>query len=576
MSSDGPGEADRSGRGTSDGNPLTVLRHGRFAQLLGGNFISSMGVWLHTAAAAWVMLELTGSPLMVGLVTGATFIPRLVLGIPAGALIDVFDRRGMVLIGNVSQGAVAVATGLLYAQGLLGPWLLFGMTLLLGAGQALAMPAYHAVIQDVVPRLEIASAVTLHSGSVNVARAIGPAVGGALIAAGRTELAFLLNGASYLAICIPAYLIPRRGTPVSAPESVRGAMRTGVRFVRHSPLLLRLLLVSGLFALTSANLQALLAPAAAHRGLGAEGYGLLFSCFGVGALAGALVTGRVCRALGTRPPQPTSILSFGLSGLAFAIIPSTPVAAVAVACAGAAWVITFATLNSTVQLAAPAWVRGRILSIYMMAFTGALPLGAAIAGAVAERIGTPPAIALLSVSVMAVAGLTSRIGLPAVGDVEAPTAPEDWDTPVHPKRVTGGPVAVLVTWEIEPESLQPFLDAMSTLRRFRHRSGAVRWTLFRHPDRPERMTELFEVHDWDEHLRQHQRLDREAAAAIAHARSFDRTGAPVVRHLVGIDLRDPSARPGWEDLLAVHELQHERDGSLPLSAASELRSSADA
>lgn len=561
------------------GNPtsaLSVLRHGLFAQLLGGNFISSMGVWLHTAAAAWVMLELTDSPLWVGLVTGATFVPRLVLGIPAGALIDVFERRRMVILGNVAQGAVALATGTLYAQGLLGPWLLFVMTLLLGAGQALAMPAYHAIIQDVVPRHQVASAVTLHSGSVNVARAIGPAVGGGLIAAGRTELAFLANGLSYLAICIPAYFIPRPGNVQTDREPVRRAMGTGVRFVRHSPLVLRLFLLSALFALTSANLQTLLAPAAVHRGLGAQGYGLMFSCFGGGALVGALITGHVTRALGDRAPQPTSILAFGLSGVAFALVPNTPMAALAVACAGAAWVVTFATMNSTVQLAAPAWVRGRILSIYMMAFTGAVPVGALMAGAVAERTGTPPAIALLSVAVMGVAALARALGLPALGDIEAPTAPEDWTVAPHPERVMGGPVAVLVTWDITPEDLQPFLVAMRDLRTFRLRSGAVRWALFRDPDEPGQMTEMFEVPDWAEHLRQHDRLDRAAAAAIRHARRFDQTGAPAVQHLVGIDLSSPSAPPGWDDLLAVHEQRHAHDGSLPLSSHVGGRSSTEA
>lgn len=568
--------ASRSRGDEARTSTLSVLRHGLFAQLLGGNFVSSMGVWLHTAAAAWVMLELTGSPLWVGLVTGATFVPRVILGIPAGAIIDVFDRRRMVILGNIAQGAVALATGILYTQDLLGPWLLFVMTLLLGAGQALAMPAYHAIIQDVVPRQQLAAAVTLHSGSVNVARAIGPAVGGGLIAAGRTELAFLVNGLSYLAICVPAYFIPRPESALTAPESVRRAMGTGVRFVRHSPLMLRLLLLSGLFAFTSANLQTLLAPAAVHRGLGAQGYGLLFSCFGGGALVGALVTGRVSRALGDRAPQPASILAFGLSGVAFALVPHTLLAAVAVAFAGAAWVITFATMNSTVQLAAPAWVRGRILSIYMMAFTGAVPVGALMAGAVAERIGTPPAIALLSVSVMGVAVLARALGLPALRDIEAPTAPEDWTVAPHPDRVMGGPVAVLVTWDIAPGDLQPFLVAMRDLRRFRLRSGAVRWTLFRDPDEPGRMTEMFEVPDWAEHLRQHDRLDRAAAAAIRHARRFDRTGTPVVHHLVGIDLSSPSAPPGWDDLLAVHEQRHEHDGSLPLSHRAGDRSSADA
>lgn len=443
----------------------------------------------------------------------------------------------MVLAGNVFQAAVAIPTGLLYAEGLLGPWLLIAMTLLLGAGQALAMPAYHSIIQDVVPRSLVAPAVTLNSGSINLARAFGPAAGGLLIAAGRTDLAFILNGCSYAAICVAALRIPKQAQTSSSAESVRGAMRTGVRFMHHSPLLLRVTLVSAMFAFTSANLQALLAPAAVHRDLGPQGYGLLFSCFGVGAIVGALTTGALTRLVGvSRGAQPVSIAIFGIAGFAFAIVPSTWAAALAIATAGAAWVITFATLNTTVQLTAPTWVRGRVLSIYMMAFTGAMPAGALLAGGLGQLLGTPPAIAITSVAVIAVAVIAFVMRLPAIAALETPEVPDDWVTTKHAREVTGGPVAVLLTWEIEPHQLTPFLAAMKILRVYRHRTGAVRWTLFRDPDRPERMTELFEVSDWAEHLRQSDRVDRDAAMAITHARSFDITGAPEILHLVGMDL----------------------------------------
>ena len=527
---------------------LAVLKHGIFAQLLLGNFISSMGVWLHTAAAAWVMLELTNSPLMVGLVTGCTFIPRVVLAVPAGAFIDMFDRRRMVLFGNIFQAAIAIPTGLLYSAGLLGPWLLIAMTLLLGTGQALAMPAYHSIIQDVVPRSQVAPAVTLNSGSVNVARAFGPAVGGLLIAGGRTDLAFILNGVSYTAICLAAWRIPRQKHHSSSPESLRRAMRTGIRFMQHSPLLLRATAVSAMFAFASANLQALLAPAAVHRDLGPQGYGLLFSCFGVGALIGALTTGALTRLVGTKHSAlPVSIAIFGAAGLAFAIVPSTWAAALAIAIAGAAWVMTFASLNTIVQLTIPTWVRGRVLSIYMMAFTGAMPIGALLAGGLGEWLGTPPAIAITSLGVILVAALGHLLRLPSTAGLDVPESPEDWVGTEHATEVTGGPVAVLVTWEIDPEQLAPFLEAMKTLRMYRHRTGAQRWTLFRDADRPERMTELFEVSDWDEHLRQSERIDRAAAEAIKHARSFDVAGAPVVVHMVGMDVTDPvtAARLGW-------------------------------
>lgn len=534
---------------------LRVLRGGLYPQLLVGNFVSALGVWLHTAAAAWVMLELTRSPLMVGIVTGAAFLPRMILGVPAGALIDVFQRRRMVIVGNLFQSVVALATGLLHLQGALGPWTLVTMTTLIGAGQALSMPAYHAVIQDVVPREHVAPAIALHSGSVNVARALGPAVGGALIASGRTSFAFLVNGVSYLAICGPALRIPRIVSSLGTREPMGRAMAAGLRFVRHSPLLVRVVLVNALFALTSANIQALLAPAAADRGLGSQGYGLLFSCFGAGAMLGAFTTGSVTRQT-RRGPQAASIAVFGAAGIAFGLVPSVLLAGLAATVAGAAWVVTLATLNTTVQLSAPSWARGRVLSIYMMAFTGAVPAGALIAGAIAEAVGAALAIALMSGSVIGVAAITAWLRLPAVDEVKEPAPPEDWSRAPHARHVHGGPVMVLVTWQIAPEDLQRFLAAMRVLRTHRLRTGAVRWTLLRDPDDTGRMTEVYEVPDWSEHLRQHERLDQAAADAISHARTFDRSGAPAVSHLVGIDLTEPVGSVDWSTLLAQHGQEH--------------------
>jgi MFS family permease len=555
-----PVNAPSGSTGTHAGT-LAVLRQPLYAQLLGANFVTSMGVWLYVAAAAWVMLELTGSPFMVGLVSGGTFLPRLLLGVPAGALIDVFDRRYMIIVGNLFQAGISVTAGVLHATGSLGPWTLILMTLGIGAGQALSMPAYHSTIQDVVPRADVAAAVTLHSGSVNVARAVGPAVGGGFIATGHTELAFVFTGISYLALCLTALRIPKPRDLGSGSEPMVSAMRTGVRFMRHSPLLLRLVATSALFVLGSANIQALLAPAAADRGLGAQGYGLLFSCFGLGALVGALVTRRLGQALG-RHLQPVSISAFGVAGVAFAYVPGAPLAAVAIALAGAAWVVTFATLNTMVQLTAPTWVRGRVLSLYMMAFTGAMPVGAALAGTLADVTATAPAIAVMSVAVVAVAGVARLLRLPSIRDIDAARAPEDWPDVAHVRNVRGGPVAVLVTWSVPVENVPPFLEAMKAVRRSRLRSGAYRWLLCHDPERPERLTELFEVPDWDEHLRQHGRLDHDAITALrrAHALSGGEQ-RPQVRHLVGLPAGAESAAELWTS--AEPALTDRVDGRAP-------------
>lgn len=549
MPLDGASGSARTRTGT-----LQVLRRPLYSQLLGANFITAMGVWLYIAAAAWVMLELTGSPLMVGLVSGGTFVPRLIFAVPAGALIDVFDRRLMILVGNLFQAAVALTAGIMQATGTLGPWALMLLTLGIGTGQALSMPAYHSAINDVVPRDEVAAAVTLHSGSVNVARAIGPAVGGGFIAAGHTALAFTFTGVSYLALCLAALRIPKHERSAAKPEPMVSAMRTGIRFVRHSPLLLRLFALSALFVLASANIQALLAPAAAGRGLGAQGYGFLFSCFGVGALGGALVTRRLSHTLG-RLLKPVSISAFGLGGIAFAYVPWNTAAAGAIALTGAAWVVTFATLNSMVQLTAPPWVRGRVLSLYMMAFTGAWPVGTSFAGALADTVGTAPAIALTSAGVVGVAAIAWRLRLPALREIDRPAPADQWPAVSHVPNVQGSPVAVLVTWTVPAENVPAFVRAMQEVRRCRLRSGASRWRLCHDPDQPERLTELFEVPDWDEHLRQHGRLDAAAITALRRAKALSGVQEPEVRHLVGLPADVDSAATLWKPILDRRSIQ---------------------
>jgi quinol monooxygenase YgiN len=187
------------------------------------------------------------------------------------------------------------------------------------------------------------------------------------------------------------------------------------------------------------------------------------------------------------------------------------------------------------QLTVPPWVRGRVVSLYLMAITGAVPVGALVSGVLAGAVGLPLAIGMLSLAVFAVAGVTQALRLPAIGEVDMPLAPDDWQVAAHLPSVPGGPVLVLITWAVEPHNVEEFLEAMRSVRGCRFRSGAVRWNLFIDPDQPGQLTELFEVPDWEEHLRQHGRLDRQAVVAIRRARELERNGMPSVRHLVGLE-----------------------------------------
>jgi MFS family permease len=544
---------------------LAPLRVAGYRRLLLGTVVSALGIFLHAVAAAWVMLEMTGSPFMVSLVTASAFLPRLISGIPAGALADIVNRRTILVVGNTVNAGTGGLLAWLQATGRMTPALLIGLSVALGLGSSVVLPAYQAIVPDLLPRELVASAMSLQSGFFNVARAIGPAVGGALVAAGLPEAAFGLNGASYLVVAAAAMTLSGRFS-ADDPEPVRQAMATGLRYIRHTPVFLRIVLVTVLFALTASAVQPLL-PNVAHDALGLDafGFGMLFAGFGGGALVGAVLHGRVRAKLPYRMMIPLAMFGFGFSGVVFGLLRLPILNGVAIAFVGLFWTWTLATMNATVQLSSPRWVRGRAMGIYLLAFTGTYPLGALMAGAVAEVIGAAEAVTIMCGLTLLVAFAARRIDIPDVREISDPVLPDDWTARPHAVvEVSGSPVSVVTRFEIDRDDMPEFLEAMRALRRERYRTGAHRWVLFREADHPSVMVEAFEVPDWQEHLRQHARMDGDTVAAIERARAFDRGDGPRTRHYVGTDVLDPSGPPAWEELLAVHRDMHLADGSFAL------------
>jgi MFS family permease len=300
---------------------LAPLRIRDYRRLLGGTAVSALGIFLHAVAASWVMLEMTGSPFMVSLVTASAFLPRLLSSIPAGALADIVDRRTILVVANTANGVTGFVLAWLMWSGQLNPALLIALSVALGIGSSVSLPAYQAIVPDLVPRDLVASAMTLQSGFFNVSRAVGPAIGGALVGMGRADAAFALNGLSYLVVAVAALTLTGH-FHADDPEPVRRAVRTGLRYIRHTPIFLRIVLLTILFALTASSVQPLL-PNVAHDalGLGAAGYGVLFACFGGGARAGGPGPARARAGAGRRgagrapaPPPPPPAAPGGRGG----------------------------------------------------------------------------------------------------------------------------------------------------------------------------------------------------------------------------------------------------------------------
>jgi hypothetical protein len=350
------------------------------------------------------------------------------------------------------------------------------------------------------------------------------------------------------------------------PSTVGAAMAGGIRYARYTPAFRLLLLIAAGFGVTSAVVQAVL-PNFIRDELGGDAamYGLLLGAMGAGALAGAFTRGPATARLG-RLTVPVSMAAFGVTGVLVGLSPNVFVAVLPMAASGLFWVWTLSTLNATVQLLAPAWVRGRAMSLYMLAFTGILPLGSLLAGAVADVAGTPAAIVSLSALGIVFGLWVLRLPVPSLAEATEFDHEGDFTPGPHVESVLGSPVMILNTWVIAEEDLEDFLGTMREMRLMRLRTGALRWRLYRNVEDARRMTEIIVVSSWEAHLVQHRRMDRPASDLIRRARAFDLEGDPVTRHLAAIDVTDPEHFPGWDELFATepHEAMHDTDGSIPL------------
>ena len=515
---------------------LAPLRVREYRNVWAAAVVSNLGTFLQLTAAPWIVLQQTGSAFLVSLVTSALLLPRLVLTLPAGALADVVDRRSLLIGGNLGSAAAVGAMALLAAADLLtAPWVL-GLTLLHGSASAVAMPAFQTMVPDLVPRSLLPQAITLNSGAFNVARAVGPAIGGALVAADLASVAFGVNAVTFLLVVAVLLTLPRDEV-ADATHTPRGLVRatvTGVRYARFAPAIRRLLVLAAVFGLTAAPMQALLAPATVELGLGSGGFGVLYGLFGGGALLGVLSRERARVVLGDRM-VPTSFVLLGVGGVTLGLAPTPVVAGVGLAVGGVAWVWALITLNALVQLLAPGWVRSRVVALYALV-VGLQPVGAFLAGLLAEGVGAGTAIAA-STAITLVAGLVaSRKELPVLGELDEPRpAGLGIRQELVDADVTGA-VVVDRAWRIAPEDVPVFLELAAAAREIRLRTGARRWELRRDAIVEGLFFEQVVYVDWEEHLQQRTRLDEHDLATLRRLWALDAEGAPDTRLETPVEL----------------------------------------
>jgi MFS family permease len=458
------------------------------------------------------------------------------LSLPAGALADVLDRRRILIVTQSWMTVSAAALGLLTLFGRITPWGLLFFTFVLGLGAALNGPPWQAILPELVPRKELAAAITLQSIGFNIARAAGPAIGGLLVAAAGPAWTFLLNAVSFLGVVAVLFVWRRPSMESVLPaERFFGAMRTGLRYVRHAPEVIAPIVRGSVFVLCASSLWALL-PIVARIDLkqGAAGYGILLTALGVGAVAGALVLPRLKRNNSTDLVVAVATLVFAAATAALALVHNFPLVCFALLLAGGAWLSHLSSLNVAVQTVVPSWVQGRALSVYMLIFYAGLAGGSALWGWVADHLGVAQSL-LISVAGMIV-GLVATLRFHLKSGEGLNLSPSrQWPTLIvhHEPEPERGPVLITVDYEVDPARAAEFARAMDEVRRIRLRDGALQWGLFTDSAMPGRYSEVFLVRSWLEYLRHRERSTVSDRDFVEKARVFHvGPERPVVRRLI--------------------------------------------
>jgi len=512
-----------------------TLRHRVFFWLTLAALVSNIGTWMQNVGAAWLMTSLSPSPLMVALIQTASSLPILLLAFPAGALADIVDRRRLLLF---SQGWMLIAAALLGAltiEHLTTPWSLLVLSLALGAGSAMNAPAWQAIVPELIPREELTAGVSISSISFNMSRAVGPALGGLLVAWAGAGAAFILNAASFLAVMAVLYEWDRtQANNVLPAERVLGAIRAGLRYARYAPALDAVLVRTAAFIFGASAVWAVLPILARWQlHLGAGGYGGLLGCFGTGAMVAGMGLPRLNRRWSRNAICGLAAFCFALAMVGLAEARNLALICVLMALEGGAWTVAMTVLNVSAQLSVPAWVQGRALALYQVVLQGGMAGASVLWGWIAERQSVRAAM-LYAAGAIAV-GLISMLRFRLAADAELALDPILRPVPKVADEIDfeAGPVLVTIEYRIDPRSAKEFVAAMRSVRTIRLRDGAFFWGLFFDAAEPQRFTEYFAVESWAEHVRQHLRGVAADVVAEGFARGYHVGPAPpIVTHSI--------------------------------------------
>ena len=480
-----------------------------FRRLWTAGLAVNLALWMQAVGASWLMLSLAPSPLMVALIQTAQSLPAFLFGLPAGVLADLVNRKTLILCAYASLVVTAVVTCVATSQGAMTAGLLLALTAALGTAFAIQTPAVHTSLAESVPRELLFAALALSAVSFNVARAVGPALAGAVVSVGGTVAVFGLCAVLVVFALTAALRWHHRAQARDLPpERILVGVRSALQYARHSPVMQAQLARTLMFVGAASGLWALLPVVARSRlGLGADGYGLLLGCLGAGAVTGAVSAVRLSRRWSLNTVGIASALVYAAGVAVVCLSLDRLLVCIALVGAGAGWAIVGSVNLTAIQTAIPPWVRARAMALYMLVFQGSMAAGGALWGGIATHRSLEAAL-LASVLVLAATAWLMR-ALPARIGEEAEATP--WQATEMPALglapdEQGGPVAVQVNYVIRATDREEFLTVMQALGRSRKRDGALFWRIYRDLRQPHRYVERFVIRSWTDYLRQRSRM----------------------------------------------------------------------
>lgn len=511
------------------------------------NLFANLGTWAQSVAAAWVVTEAHASPLMVAMIQVASALPLVLLSILSGVLADNHDRRKIMLIGLSVELSGAALVTLLAFFGYLDPLLLILSILWLSLGSSITIPAWQAAVNEQVPARLVGDAVLLNSVNYNVARAVGPAIGGLLLSVTGAPWVFLFNCLCYASLIWAIWQwrreVPKRSLP---PEHILEGVVAALRFTQYSSVTRLVMLRSAVFGLSASAVWALL-PLLAHRNPdgSASVYGYMLGALGLGAILGSTLVGHLRRRIGSSRLISLGGGTLGLVMLVLGGVDNLWVLFPALVLGGTCWIAAVASYNSAVQILVPDWVKARALALYQTAIYGGLAAGSFLWGHFAETLGVQGALLAAGCLLLVSVALLYNSRLPELdpGGIARAPAP----LPGQPSFIFDeqrGAVLVSIEYRIPAERTRDFVRAAKPLRRLRLRNGAERWSLYRDVSDQESWQELFLVDNWIGHLRMLDRMTLEDKTIIDNVASLHVGEAPPkVRHGVSYESGSYEAPP---------------------------------